>query len=287
MKRSLIQRSNVSPIWIVLGIALLVVAGILLVLAFLNPGAASPSTPTEASANPDAAGTSTVVPSPTASPEPAAQQEPLAATVNGVTITQSYLSQTVRLNQVLGRLSGASTLDERETLQRLIRSELILQGAEDIDEPTAEEVESFIDSLQRNWGVSDEMVVERLEAVGLERGFLEDTIERLLTVQAGVESLEEEGHNISEWLRERQDDADIMVFEDLASAETSPTVAPTRTLESATRTVPPSTPTQEPDAAMPAVASDFTLDRAGGGTFSLSSQLEKGPVVLVFFERCG
>ncbi len=280
MKRSWMRRSALSPVWIVLGVALLVIAALLLVLAFLDTGAAS-STPTSTPSLSVAVDqTDTTSPDHTVTPEPASPEEPLAATVNGHTITQSYLSNTVRLNTVLGDLSGASTLDEKETLQRLIRSELILQGAQDVESPTEEEIESFITSLQRNWGVSDETVVQKLEIAGLDRAFLEDTIERLLTVQAGVDSLEEEGYNISEWLREQQEDADIMVYEDLVSDERSPTPRPTEQAERAT-----STPEQEPDT--PDVASDFTLERAGGGTFRLSEQLDNGPVVLVFFERCG
>jgi hypothetical protein len=35
------------------------------------------------------------------------------------------------------------------------------------------------------------------------------------------------------------------------------------------------------------IAPDFTLERADGSTFTLSEQLAQGPVVLLFFQRCG
>ncbi len=280
MNRSLMRRTGRSSIWIILGLALVGVAGLLLVLAFFEPAAVAPSTASTPSLSADRLPTQTPNAPDPETPEPSVPEEPLAATVNGYSITQSYLSDTMRLNEILGHLSGASTLDEKETLERLIRSELILQGVEDVERPTEAEVEGFIASLQRNWGVSDEVVVERLEAVGLERAFLVDTIDRLLTVQAAVERLEEEGHSISDWLRERQDNAEIMVFEDLASAETTPTARSTEESERPTSTA-------ERVLDTPDVASDFTLDRAGGGQLTLSDQLKEGPVVLVFFERCG
>lgn len=46
-------------------------------------------------------------------------------------------------------------------------------------------------------------------------------------------------------------------------------------------------PTPHPGPGRPTLAPDFTLERAGGGTFTLAEQLKEASVVLVFFERCG
>lgn len=292
MKKSLTRRPTIQPIWIILGAALLIVAALLVVLVFLNPGFASQErASSEALAGdlttPVSSSSAVSEDSPVSTPavgeteKPAPTTEPLAASVNGYTVTQSYMDQTARLNQVLGELSGASVLDAEDTLQRWIRSELILQGAQDVVEPSAEEVEGFITSLERSWGVSDERMVQELQEAGLDRAFLEDTIARLLTVEASVQSLQDEGHSLAEWLSEQEQAAEIMVFEEAISAEDAeaePT--PEERVES-------KTPTPRAQSVVPDVAPDFTLSRAGGGSFNLADQLQQGPVALVFFEKCG
>ncbi len=49
----------------------------------------------------------------------------------------------------------------------------------------------------------------------------------------------------------------------------------------------PATATSVPTAAALQIAPDFTLQRADGGTFTLTQQLARGPVVLVFFQAGG
>jgi hypothetical protein len=46
-------------------------------------------------------------------------------------------------------------------------------------------------------------------------------------------------------------------------------------------------PYPTPVLALPAIAPDFTLERAGGSPLTLSEQLAQGPVVLAFFQRSG
>lgn len=50
------------------------------------------------------------------------------------------------------------------------------------------------------------------------------------------------------------------------------------------------TPEADPPAealTVPYIAPNFVLQQSGGGTFTLSKQLDQGPVVLVFFQRGG
>ena len=62
-------------------------------------------------------------------------------------------------------------------------------------------------------------------------------------------------------------------------------------METPTDAPPPSpTPETAPPAgalAVPSVAPNFALQQSGGGMFTLSKQLDQGPVVLVFFQRGG
>ena len=48
----------------------------------------------------------------------------------------------------------------------------------------------------------------------------------------------------------------------------------------------PPSPSLSPAPQPGSPAPDFSLERATGGTFSLSQQWTQGPVVLLFFQRC-
>jgi hypothetical protein len=64
-----------------------------------------------------------------------------------------------------------------------------------------------------------------------------------------------------------------------------PTVASPLTTPSPVSMAGPLSPLPTPT--VPKTAPDFSLPRAGGGIFTLSNQLTRGPVVLVFFQKCG
>jgi hypothetical protein len=246
----------------------------LVLLTLLQPGSAAPvSTKSPAT---------TVSRLPT--PEPSPTPPRIAASVNGYTITRSYLARATALNEVLSEFAGQESLGGDETLERLINQEILLQGTSPKIELTDQDVEDYISKMQSAWGVDEDAMMSELAAAGIERDFLEETVYRLLSVQAAVEGVESEGQTISEWLAGLEEDADITIYEDMSKfplvtaerAEASPTPG---------AKLPATAPAIQPKALD--VAPDFTLDRAGGGSFTLRDQLENGPVVLVFFERCG
>ncbi|MGD2105891.1 MAG: hypothetical protein PVJ55_12345, partial [Anaerolineae bacterium] len=194
------------------------------------------------------------------------------------------------LNQVLSELTGEDLVSEGETLQSLIQQRLVLQFAPPQDQPSDAEVEDYVARMQEAWDVSEEELAAALEARDLERSFLEETIRRLLTVQAAVKALDEEGEDITLWLSHQKQASDIEIYRQLN--RDLPTPSPESGDASALppsedEPIRPPTTTPAPRPEVPDVAADFTLRRARGGTFTLKEQLEEGPVVLVFFERCG
>jgi len=299
MKRESILGTSASRVWILLGASLLVIAAVLLLMAFMRPGAAAPE-PTSA---PATAEPTTAAP-PTDTSEPSPTPSPVVAAVNEYTITGEYLERATALNQVLSDFAGQESLGESETLQRLIKQQLVLQGAPPKEEPTEDDVEDYIGRMQEAWAIDEETMVAELETVSVDRAFLEETIHRLLSVQTSVDQLSQEGQDVNTWLNEQQEKADIRIYQDPSELSEAPLeeegeeeeeavveesdAATTPSVVEATLSpdVPP-TATPAPQPEVPTVAPDFTLDRAGGGQVSLEGQLEEGPVVLVFFQRCG
>ncbi|MBU0704923.1 MAG: hypothetical protein KKC18_13770 [Chloroflexi bacterium] len=264
---------------IIAGIGVAVVVGLALLLAFLarGPGELAPvinlATPPQS-------------------------DDPVVASVNGHTISRSSWVEAVLLDQVLSGLAGQPAPTSEETLQRLINEELVLQAIPPEQEPTAEQVETHIATLEQDWGVYDSAVVTALERTGLERAMFERAVGRLLMVQAGLETLREQGYDTDAWLEEQRNDADIQIFENVAAlpipttqspVPTSPLPVPTvqSPIPAPTSAPPTDPPAPAPALALPKVAPDFTLERAGGGALTLTEQLAQGPVVLVFFQKCG
>jgi hypothetical protein len=280
------SQSTSSRFWAILGAGILVIAGVGIMLAVLGrgPGENAPIPP---------------------SPVPA--DNPAVATVGDRSIDQSLWTETVLLDQVMSGMAGQPAPTPEETLERLINEELVLQAVPPEQAPTADQVEARIAALEQTWEVDDATLVSTLEKVGLTRAAFERAVGRLLAVEAGLETLQSQGYDTTAWLEEQRASVDIVLNEELEHVMVvpyipiaqSPVATPlpsplsplpvpaTETPETQTYVVPASMPTPTPDFAIPEVAPDFTLQRANGGKFTLSEQLAQGPVVLVFFQKCG
>lgn len=274
----MMKRYVSSQMWIIFGAGVAVVVGLILLFAFLGQGASPPAQ----------------------SAPPTSTPAPIIASVNGETIEQSTWRQAYLLDQVLSGIAGQTAPTPEETLQQLINQALILSAAPPIQTPTAEQVADKIGDFQAAWHVDDEALDEALSAMGLTRSIFEQTIQRQLSVQAGMESLESQGEDVQAWLAAQREQADVVIHgENMTLPEAAPQAAatlpaspeavvasplPTPTTEP---TPIPPTPTPELTAAFPEAAPDFTLERADGGAFTLTGQLAQGPVALVFFQRCG
>lgn len=273
----------ISRLWAVLGLGVAVLAGLGLLLAFLGREPSAPA--------------------PTITPiTPTPSEDPVVASVDGHPIRYSFWMETILLDQVMSGLAGQIAPTPDETLQRLINEELTLQAFPPEQEPTMDQVEARIAALEQTWGVDDAAVVTALVEAGLDRAAFERATRRLLAVQASLEALQSRGHDTKSWLEEQRASAEIVLNEEfenmaapvlpsaqspIATLVTSPLSVPTIESPIASSTPAPAPETPTPALALPEVAPDFTLERAGGGTLTLAEQLAQGPVVLVFFQRCG
>ena len=283
------KRQIPSQAWTILGVGVIVIVGFVLLLTFLDQGAGPP-----------AASLSHPTPEPTA--------DPVVASVNGKPIQQSAWRQAVLLDQVLSMIAGQAAPPPDDTLQRLINQAIILSAAPPTQTPTSEQVNDMIKNFQDAWGIGEEDLDDALKAVGLTRQIFEQSIQRQITVQASMETLEEQGEDVQAWLEEKREQAETVIHQEhltlpeLANPAIEPSslspsletpaaataiIASPLATPTSEATPLPSTPTPALVAAVPETAPDFNLQRAGGDVFILTEQLAQGPVVLVFFQRCG
>jgi hypothetical protein len=215
---------------------------------------------------------------------------PLVAVVNGEPIERDTWLEAVLMDQVMSRLAGVAAPTPRETLDRLLNATLLLQALPGHETPSAEEVEATIATLESSWGLEDGQVVAALQAVGLERASLEQAVVEMIVIQRVQAALEAEGTPVLDWLEQQRAQADIVTYQehvDAAAGLPAQVAQAVATALPPTPTTPP-TPAPSPTADLAlTVAPDFTLEQAGGGSLTLSEQLAQGPVVLVFFQRCG
>jgi hypothetical protein len=267
------MNQRTSPLlWVILGVGGVVIAGVALLLVFLGRGLDEPvSMITPALSTPG--------------------DDPIVASVAGRSIRHSVWTEAVLLDQVMSGLAGQPAPASGETLQRLIDQELVLHTIPPEQAVTAEQVEAQITALEQTWGVDDVAVVAALEKVGLTRAAFERAIGRLLTVQAGMETLQDQGYDTTAWLEEQRASADIVLngeFKNVAVPYIPIAQSPIATSLASPLPVPPTEmPSPTPAPVIPEAAPDFTLERAGGGMLTLTEQLAQGPVVLTFIQGGG
>ena len=243
-----------SRLCAVLGVGIAVIAGLGLLLAFLGRESSAP-TPTTTSAIPTPPG------------------DPVVVSIDGRPIGYSFWMEAVLLDQVTSGLVGQTAPTPDETLQRLINEELILQTVPPEQKPTADQIGARIAALEQAWGVGDAGVIAALEKVGLTRTAFEQAVGRLLAVQAGLEALHGQGYDTATWLEEQRASVEIVLNEEFKNATVpalpgaqSPIVSP------ATSPIPTAVPAAETLTPTPA---------------PVLLEVAPGPVVLIFFQRCG
>ncbi len=237
----------------------------------------------------------TATPTPIPQPSPGLPREQVIATVNGRAISHTLWVESVLLDQVMSGMAGQPAPTPEETLQRLINEALILEAFPSARTPSHSEIEAHIAAMEQSWGVEDSAVAKALREIGLSRTVLEQSVGRLLRVQAAVEALRAQGYDENTWLKGRLAEAKIEINTELQQTTVFPTpstltAAPTPTVLPSPTASPPVVSSPTPAgliANLPTNAPDFTLERVDGGWFTLTKQLASGPVVLVFFQRCG
>jgi hypothetical protein len=223
---------------------------------------------------------------------PTPAENPIAVSVNGYPIRRDFWDESFLLDQVLSELAGQPVPTPEETLQRLVNEELVLRTVTGGAVPTTQQVEAQIAALQETWNVEGAAVVAALERAGLSRVVFERMVWRLLAVQAALDTLQAQGHDVNTWLEQQRTTAEIVIS---AGIELPSPAQPHAVVPPPTQTPPSiSPPTPIPTMASslsaptgPEQAVDFSLRRADGSVFTLTEQLTHGPVVLVFFQRCG
>lgn len=279
-------------------VAVLAVAGLFLLMERLaGPGpvngeqvAAKPSSPQPA--------TSPLTTSSMALTQKIGTDE-VVATVNEQVVTRQQWQEATRLDAAMSRVTNQPVPSAEETLDRLVSEIIILNQAPAAPTPTSAEVEERIAALEKGWELSEVVIVSALEETGLSRDHLVARVGRLMEVEAGLEQLSAQGHDLKQWLAGARAAAEISLYRPLLDSTLPETAAlleasPTPPLNSGTDETEEAAmyPAEEFDQPVPApdepvspypeqVAPDFSLTRLDGSVLTLSDF--RGRPVLINF----
>lgn len=284
----------------ILGLAVLAVAGLLLLMGQL---ADSSRVPVNGSTPPD----------PTLAAENLAKSadqldpDEVVATVNDQSISRETWLKAMRLDAVMSQLADQPIPTAEETLDRLINEIIVLNEAFPLtkgqgSEPSASEIEARLQALETVWQVNDETVIPALTKAGLERIDLIERVDRLIQVETALKQISTQQTDLNTWLAQARASAEIGVYRTLADA-TQPIVTPTSLAAQSSTPITPEVTTPAPTAQMddtdqeqppltpPAdllvapypqnIAPDFTLNQLNGTPLALSAF--KGKPVLINF----
>lgn len=157
-------------------------------------------------------------------PTPAIDDTPLAR-VGDQVIGLNFWAEQYVLDQVMSRLAGQPNPDARATLERVINETLLLQAYMPENHPTEAEVETYIETLLAAWDTDEATLLAHLQAAGLTRDHLVQSLRRLLLVSR-ARALLPTDMEPSAWVNEARETTSIHIDEALFAA-IAPPIAPT------------------------------------------------------------
>jgi hypothetical protein len=251
--------------------------------------------------------------SPLATPPVSALSGLPVAVVDGKEIGYDVWREAVLVDRVMSRLAGMEPPTLRQTLDRLVNQLIVLRATQPVSPIIEGEVEGYLTALKAGWGVDDVVISAALAEAGLDRAALVRAVAQSLEVERRQDALRDSGNSMPAWLSQQRAASDIAIYEERMTidglGDLDRSLAALVGLASSQTPTPPSflsglptpvsvlpTPSFIPPTApalanwppvLPENAPDFTLRRVIGVELTLSDQLAEGPVVLVFFQKCG
>ncbi len=144
---------------------------------------------------------------------PDVPDEEILATVEGETISVNRWLAYYALDIAMSRLAGQAVPEPRETLDRLINEQLLLQAYPIEEPPSDEAVAARVRIMEDLWDVEPVTLTASLESVGLTRRYFTETLRHLLSVEEAQTRLAQE-QDPEAWIAETRAEADVEIDEE-------------------------------------------------------------------------
>jgi cytochrome c biogenesis protein CcmG/thiol:disulfide interchange protein DsbE len=287
-----LKSRRLQSIAITLVIAVVAVAGLLLIMSRLATSGGTVTNQSDA------------IQQPTSVDETVSlnEDDDVVATVNDQIITKEAWQKATRLDAVMNQLARQPIATAEETLDRLANEIIVLEavsssGDGDGGPPTAAELEARTLALEQSWQVSDEALVAALAEVGLTRDDLLERVGRLIQVEAALKQLAAQEADLNAWLAEARTSAEIGLYHalvDLPPAPVEASAQETNLAEASTQREPVAGETEKfaPPPEMPVApyvenaAPVFTLPQLDGQPLTLSNFRGKPTIVNFWASWC-